>query len=120
MADVEVIINYQDEFYELEIPEKNITREKTIDSDPVDGIVVSMTVEGAERILENSKTKKKFISILERLKNKRLLIFCTGKPIFQRLVDSKALSGFNVVFQKKIGVKWFNYQLRKTALENFL
>lgn len=72
-----------------------------------------MTRPAVNRLIYNNLIRKNLLTILERLRKNAPIIFCTGEPIFHQLMQTDLLKNFNVQFQRKIGMKWFNYHLEK-------
>lgn len=118
-----IIVDSQGQFYGVEIKHvKSETApfdEKTISSNPVDGVVISMTEQAVKRLIENPKHKKEFFDILKRLKKDAPIIFCTGKYVFNDLIATNILRDLNVVFQRKMKFNWFNIHLKNTVRDHF-
>ncbi len=68
-------------------------------------------------MVESDQFKKELLIILNRMKNDAPIVFCTGKRAFKRIIDSNFLKKFNVFFQQKIAVNWFNYSLQDNVLK---
>lgn len=118
-TEVDVVILSQNNFYGLEMEPNRTVGKKEIPVETFDGVIISMTKPTVHNLLINEKLKEKLLSMLNEMKNDATLIFCAGIEPIERIKTSNMFISYNVVYQRKIGIKWFNYHLKETVQKIF-
>ena len=112
-GDVEVVIFANNSFKTLDIEQGIIV--ETIDTKKVDICIISMTKPAVHNLLSKKKVRSEFFNVLGKLKENKPLIFCAGVEPVDSMNSSGYLNDFNVTYQRKIGIKWFNLHLKNTV-----
>jgi len=122
---IETIMYSDNKFMNIELKYRSsnkelIINERSISSNNVDGVIISMTEQGINKIIESNQVRNELLNILNRIKNEAPLVFCSGKRAFNNIKNTKFLNNFNVFYQQKIGINWFNYHLKDYVLKKII
>lgn len=122
---IETIMYSDNKFMNIELKYRSsnkeiIINERSISSNNVDGVIISMTEQGINKIIESNQVRNELLNILNRMKNEAPLVFCSGIRAFNNIKNTKFLNNFNVFYQRKIGINWFNYHLKDYVLKKII
>ena len=98
---------------------KNVEiKESEFKSKPFDGVILSLTGNTIENLINNTRTREDFLRFLKLLKpNGKLIINC-GEGAIKNVRESNLLESYKFVYQQKVGINWFNFHLKNTFLKN--
>jgi len=111
-SDVNTFILSEKKIRTIEIEKEKSLKviEKKVVISNVEGIVVSLTLTATNMLIKNESLMKEFLNIIKKLEKDGPLIIFAGNPSFNQL--NKYLEEYNVVFEPRIGLNWFNLNLR--------
>jgi len=98
---------------------KNVEiKESEFKSKPFDGVILSLTGNTIDNLINNTRTREDFFRFLKLLKaNGKLIINC-GEGGIKNVRESNLLEGYKFIYQQKVGINWFNFHLKNTFLKN--
>lgn len=95
-------------------------KQQPLSSDTYNGAVISLTAQGVDNLLKNEKVWSEFSKLINLLEKDAPLIFSSPGPAFEALKSSGKIQSFNIIYQKKIGIRWFNYHLENLVIQKLI
>ena len=105
---VEMCIYWKNKIYFSKLPQKDNIIEIQSNVTSFDGVVMSLTRNAVMNLLNDPNPIKELFS---KINQETKIFLCTGVKAFEQIKTLENFRNRNIIFVKKIAIKWFNYHL---------